>query len=116
MSHKSAPGENVPSFGLFVNGTWRAGSGALENRNPADPDDYEPVKVTPKERHVASLNENMTYSSNAERLRISGDSDGFYASELVLYKDSDYKKGFVRISGEPGDEAYAKVSCTVTTR
>jgi aldehyde dehydrogenase (NAD+) len=39
MSHKSATAENVPSFGLFVNGTWRAGSGALENRNPANPDE-----------------------------------------------------------------------------
>jgi aldehyde dehydrogenase (NAD+) len=31
-------GQHVPSYGLFIDGRWRGGSGGIENRNPADPD------------------------------------------------------------------------------
>jgi hypothetical protein len=87
------------------------------DKNGQDPADYNPVGVEPEGR-VSSLNENLSVSTGTRQLRISGDSDGFYLLDLVLYKNSGYTKGYLRISGSDGDggNAYSKVGCTVTER
>jgi acyl-CoA reductase-like NAD-dependent aldehyde dehydrogenase len=38
MTEIPRSGQAVPSYGLFVDGRWSDGSGAIENRNPAAPD------------------------------------------------------------------------------
>jgi hypothetical protein len=87
------------------------------DKNGQEPEDYNPVSVQPEGR-IGSLNENLSVSTGTRQLRISGDSDGFYLLDLVLYKNSEYKKGYLRISHDMGDggNAYAKVNCTVTER
>jgi hypothetical protein len=59
-------------------------------------------------------------ATNQTRLGIGGDADGFFAVELVLYRNSNYTKGYLTVAGpdldEAGPNAYAKVSCTVTQR
>jgi acyl-CoA reductase-like NAD-dependent aldehyde dehydrogenase len=37
MTEIPPSGLNVPSYGLFIDGEWRGGSGGIENRNPAAP-------------------------------------------------------------------------------
>jgi hypothetical protein len=82
--------------------------------------DYDPIKVTPGNSRITSLNENLDFGAGTRHLRINGDSDGFYLSELVLYKNSGWTKGFVRIYASDPDESgpneYSKLSCTVTPK
>jgi hypothetical protein len=82
-----------------------------------DPPDYAPIEVTPPDHRLASLNENWEVTSGKRTLRVSGDSDGVFLLDLVLYKNSGYTKGYVSINhADGGDNAYAKVSCTVTEK
>ena len=80
-------------------------------------DDDMPIHVLPEGR-VTALNENIGVSSGTRTLRISGDSDGFFLLTLVLFKDSGYTKGYIRIYGseDDGPHQYSKVSCTVTQK
>jgi hypothetical protein len=88
----------------------------IYDKNGKDPEDYSPVKVSPEGR-LSSLNENLSVATGTRSLRISGDADGFYLLNLVLYKNSGYTAGYVRISGaDPDPNAYSKVSCTVTQK
>ena len=49
---------------------------------------------------------------SADRIRLFGDGDGYTLVDLVLYKNTDYKKGYVRVYGS-GDQTYQKISCSV---
>jgi hypothetical protein len=79
-----------------------------------DPD-YMPIKVTPNEGRVPALNENLSAATGSRLMRISGDSDGFFLIDLVLYKNSDYTKGYLKIHGseDDGPHQYSKVTCEV---
>ncbi len=89
----------------------------VRDKNGQNPEESNPVGVTPEGR-VSSLNENISVASGSRLLRISGDSDGFFLLDLVLYKNSGYTKGYLSIhhADEDGGNAYSKVSCAVTER
>jgi hypothetical protein len=78
----------------------------------------EPIKVTPVGERVMALNENIGVSTGTRMLKISGDSDGFFLIELALFKNTNYKHGFLRIFGgeDDGPNQFSKVSCKVTQR
>jgi hypothetical protein len=94
--------------------------GKKSKMNVLDPNgqengDYMPIKVVPEEGRVSSLNENLEWYIADDRVTIHGDSDGFYLLDLVLFKDSGYQKGYLRIShAEESDNAYSLVTCKVT--
>ena len=77
-------------------------------------EDYSPIKVQPEEGRVPSLNENLGWDTANERLTLHGDSDGFYLVDLVLFKDSGYQKGYLRISHSEDGDAYSLVTCKVS--
>jgi hypothetical protein len=87
------------------------------DKNGRAADDDMPIHVLPEGR-VSALNENIGVSSGTRTLRISGDSDGFFLLTLVLFKDSGYTKGYIRIYGseDDGPHQYSKVSCTVAQK
>lgn len=79
----------------------------------SDPD--VPSYVTGPEEHgyVSTLNENIGFTIQDGRLVISGDADGLYLVELVLFQNSDLKKGFFRIYNNSLDkDMYSEVDCT----
>jgi hypothetical protein len=93
----------------------------LEILTPAgkeDEEEFAPIKVTPEVGRVAALNENLGATSGSRTLRISGDSDGFFLIELVLFKNTDYQHGFLRIFGseDDGPHQFSKVHCAVTAK
>lgn len=47
-----------------------------------------------------------------DRIRLFGDGDGYTFVDLVLFKDTNYQKGFVRVYGS-GDQFYQKINCSV---
>lgn len=47
-----------------------------------------------------------------ERIRLFGDGAGYTFVDLVLYKDSGYQKGYVRVSGS-GNQMYQALNCSV---
>lgn len=87
---------------------------------PEDEDDENcpgcPVTVTPEDSDFIALNENGGVRREDGKLIVDGDADGFYWAYLVMYEDSGYTRGYVRIEDGGGfvDEAYGKASCTVT--
>jgi hypothetical protein len=83
-----------------------------------DEEEFSPIKTTPAVGRVAALNENLGATSGSRSLRISGDSDGFFLIELVLFKNTDYQHGFLRIFGseDDGPHQFSKVHCAVTEK
>lgn len=75
-----------------------------------------PVKMTPEDS-ILDLNENFTIGSGSRGLRLTSDGDGCQFTEVLLYKNSDYKSGYVKIEdggcGAEGVPAYSTVSCKV---
>jgi hypothetical protein len=47
-----------------------------------------------------------------DRIRLFGDGDGYTFVDLVLFKDSGYTKGYVRVSGY-ADQSYQNITCSV---
>jgi hypothetical protein len=78
-----------------------------------DESDDSPVKATGD--RVAELNDNLTFGLKGNNFTINGDSDGFYAVKLRLYKDSGFKRGYLRISGDESPQ-YSKIECEVTEK
>lgn len=80
----------------------------------SDPDDV-PVFIGTKEgAYGGSLNENFGAVMQDGKFVVSGDADGFFLVELVLYENSDLKKGFFRVyNNMNGSDMYSEVSCTV---
>lgn len=74
-----------------------------------------PVQVTPKNSFSAAINENLSGSVNKKSVRLFGDSDGVYTVELVLYRDSGLKNGWVKISHTSDGEkdSYSRLTCSV---
>jgi hypothetical protein len=83
-----------------------------------DEEEFSPIKTTPDVGRVAALNENLGVSTGSRSLRISGDSDGFFLIELVLFKNTNYENGFLRIFGseDDGPHQFSKVHCAVTEK
>lgn len=79
-----------------------------------DPDSYEPVKTTP-EYSTLMLNENWGISQEADRLEMDSDGDGCQLTDFVLYKNSGYKRGWVRVRdlGCGASPSYSTVTCNV---
>jgi hypothetical protein len=80
------------------------------------------IEVDPEDSFLVGLNENNTITLEDGKLFISGDSDGFYWSHLVLFENSGLTKGYVRLEdnvGEDGDGGfigggkYSEVWCTL---
>lgn len=87
-------------------------------QHPKAQEDMGAILVTPEE--IKGQYANMTHLNgqggdlrvNKDSIRLFGDGAGYTFVDLVLYKDSGYKKGFVRVSGS-GDQFYQKLNCTV---
>jgi len=47
-----------------------------------------------------------------DRIRLFGDGDGYTFVDLVLFKNQNYEKGYVRVYGS-GDQMYQKINCRV---
>lgn len=75
--------------------------------------DEEPVRMFPR-NSVLMLNDNYGLVQKKDRLVLSADGDGCQLTELVLYKTSQYRKGYVRVKdtgcARLGD-LYSNVSC-----
>lgn len=72
-----------------------------------------PIVTTPEFSSLASLNENSSVTFEKDNLRLWGDSDGLESVTVILYRNSNFRAGWVRVEGEGGD-AYSKVSCKLT--
>ncbi len=76
------------------------------------------ILVSPKE--FAGKYSNMTHLNgqggdlrvSEDRIRLFGDGDGYTFDDLVLFKNQNYEKGYVRVYGS-GDQMYQKINCTV---
>jgi hypothetical protein len=75
-----------------------------------------PVTVAPADSPFVALNENGVVKREDGKLVVEGDSDGFYWAYLVMYENSGYTQGYVRLEDGGGyvDEYYGEASCTVT--
>lgn len=85
------------------------GKAVLEDY-PGEENDNQ-VKVTPISSAIYDLNQNLSYGVGKEKLAISGDSDGVFYVDLVLYRNSGFTKGYVAAKGEV--KFYSPVNCTV---
>lgn len=47
-----------------------------------------------------------------DRIRLFGDGDGYTFVDLVLFKNTEYQKGYVRVYGS-GVQMYQKINCTL---
>lgn len=84
-------------------------------------DDYGAILITPNEindrmNSMDPLNEQGgDLRVGKDRIRLFGDSAGYTFVDLVLFKDSGYEKGYVRVYGY-ADQSYQKISCSVKTK
>lgn len=98
---------------------------AVENLDSSKPgywtteDDDDPVTMKP-DNSVLDLNENGSIQVGAKGLELSSDGDGCQYTTVVLYRDKEFKKGYVRVdaskTGCGGDDVYSTVTCKVTVK
>ncbi len=83
-------------------------------QHPKADEDMGAILVTPNEyTNMTHLNgQGGDLRVSEERIRLFGDGDGYTFVDLVLYKDSGYQKGYVRVSGS-GDQMYQNITCSV---
>ncbi len=77
-----------------------------------------PITVDPADSPFMALNENAVVMRDNGKLIVEGDADGFYWVTLVMYENSGYTKGYVRVEDGGGyvDEFYSTARCTVSTQ
>ena len=86
--------------------------------HPKADEDMGAILVTPDEvngRYVNMGNLNGQGGDlrvSEDRIRLFGDGDGYTFVDLVLFKNSGYKKGYVRVYGS-GDQMYQNLNCSV---
>lgn len=79
-------------------------------------DDYGAILVHPQmiKDHFALMNtlndQGGDLRVGPDRIRLFGDGDGYTFVDLVLFKESGYTKGYVRVSGS-GEQLYQKITC-----
>jgi hypothetical protein len=85
-------------------------------------EDNGPIFVYPqrlKNKYLATMNtlndQGGALDVFADRLRLFGDGDGYTYVDLVLYKNSGFTRGYVRVYGS-GDKWYQKIACTHSRR
>ncbi|MBW2528919.1 MAG: hypothetical protein JRI23_32385 [Deltaproteobacteria bacterium] len=61
-----------------------------------------PVQVSPADSPLWALNENGVVIREDGKLIVEGDADGFYWVYLVMYENSGYTRGYVRIEDGGG--------------
>jgi hypothetical protein len=79
-----------------------------------DPANDMPIRVLPKNSAVNELNDNWGFQVSPQGIRLSGDADGFFLIEMVVYANSNFTKGYIRIrdiSNEGIGNQYVPVSC-----
>lgn len=84
-----------------------------------DEDDYDVMPMTAEPNLLLTgMIENYDIQSDDTAFRLHGDSDGIQYTDLVLYKNSGYTKGYVRVTDGGGyfekPSYYSTVNCTVT--
>lgn len=79
-------------------------------------EDDGPVTFSPKNSPLMYLNENWVIEMQNGALRLWGDGDGFETVEVMIYKDSGFRAGYVKVhdGGEGNGDGYSKLSCTVS--
>ena len=88
-------------------------------QHPKAQDDLGAILVTPE--MIGDHYSDLTHLNgqggdlrvSADKIRLFGDGDGYTFVDLVLYKNTDYQKGYVRVYGS-GNQWYQKISCTVS--
>ncbi len=83
----------------------------------AEDDDYNSlITFSPERSPFEALGENWSIVNTLEKFEIHSDSDGFFLLDLVLYKNSGLKHGYVKVRDihEGFGDAYSKVTCEVT--
>lgn len=94
-------------------------SKAQLQQHPKAQDDLGAILVTPE--MIGDHYSDLTHLNgqggdlrvSADKIRLFGDGDGYTFVDLVLYKNTDYQKGYVRVYGS-GNQWYQKISCTVS--
>ncbi len=80
-----------------------------------DPDSWEPVQMNPQDS-VLMLNENWTFAQKSDRLHATSDGDGCQWTDLELFQNSGYTRGYVRVTDGGGCGAksvFSLVRCSV---
>jgi hypothetical protein len=96
---------------------------AVENLDSGTPkliegraeEDYMPFTMVP-EFSAMGLNDNTGFDVQKDRVEISADGDGCSLTSFVLYRNADFKKGYVAvkaIGGCGGDNLYSTVTCRI---
>lgn len=82
----------------------------------ANAEDEGPVTFSPENSPLVYLNENWSISMQNGAVRLWGDGDGFETVEVMIYRNSGFKAGYVKVhdGGEGNGDGYSKLSCTVT--
>lgn len=81
-------------------------------------DKEETVKTKPKVS-VLGINDNIQLYGNKGDIHIHADGDGCQWTDLVLYKNAGYQRGYVRLKGSPScgaGSAYSELSCQLTQK
>jgi hypothetical protein len=70
-------------------------------------------KVTAKSNTLRALNtfDNFDVKAEGNRLVLTADEIGMYNTTITLFKEKDYKAGFVKTSGESNAETYSILTC-----
>jgi hypothetical protein len=78
-------------------------------------DDYIAVLVDPANAYIEALNENISTGRENGKFFISGDSDGFFLVDLVLYENSRLTHGYLKMRDlqEGTGDLYTTVQCTL---
>lgn len=89
----------------------------LEYYFPDENDMEYPVKMVP-ENSVLMLNENHSLSLIEKGLLLESDGDGCQLTDVLLYKNTNYTRGYASvkpIGGCGAEPVYSTVACKVTT-
>lgn len=82
-------------------------------------DENYPIVTAPNDLLVGLI-DNYSISKKNGRFEVHGDSDGFQYTDLVLYENSDYTRGFVRVrenvNPQRGPIDYAPISCESSSK
>lgn len=83
-------------------------------QHPKAEEDFGAILIVPNEgNNLVNLNgQGGDLRVSEDRIRLFGDGDGYTFVDLVLFKNTNYETGYVRVYGS-GDQFYSKINCSV---
>jgi hypothetical protein len=91
------------------------GLGTKEVNYYTGKDEENPFKMHPK-NSVLMLNDNFGILENSKGLVLDSDGDGCQFTQVVIYSDSNYTRGYAKVDGSGGCGAgnyYSKLTCSL---